>query len=143
MKSAPLRGCQGSPFVELMAPSPAVSKELEGDWEGTLAMGGGKGLQVLVSFKNQPDGIVQATWGGEGSGVPINDVRQAGQRVEFGLKVAHSSFQGMLKKEGTVLDGQFTHEGAPATPLTLRRKKRAGRAPPRGTSGRDLLPKTV
>jgi hypothetical protein len=116
----------GEANVELMAPSPAVSKDLEGDWEGTLAMGGGRGFQVLVSFKNQPDGVVQATFQNLGLGqdaVPINDVRQAGQRVEFGLKVAHSSFQGTLNKEGTVLDGQLTHEGRPATPLTLRRKK--------------------
>ena len=116
-----------------MAPSPAVSKDLEGDWEGTLAMGGGQGFQNPRQFKNQPDGLVQATFQNLSPGqdaVPINDVRQAGQRVEFGLKVAHSSFQGMLNKEGTVLDGQFAHEGRPAAPLTLRRRKWAGRDPP-------------
>lgn len=116
----------GEAHVELMAPSPAVSKDLEGDWEGTLAMGGGKGFQVLVCFKNQSDRTVEATFQnlslGQGA-VPMNDVRQSGQKVEFGLKVGHSSFQGMLNKEGTVLDGQMTHEGAPAMPLTLRKKK--------------------
>jgi hypothetical protein len=116
----------GEARVELMAPSPAVSKDLEGDWEGTLAMGGGKRFQVLVGFKNQPDGVVDATFRNLSLGqdaVPINDVRQAGQRVEFGLKVAHSSFLGMLNKEGTVLDGQLTHEGRPAMPLVLRKRK--------------------
>src|SRR5512137_1057718 len=66
----------GEANVELMAPSPAVSKDLEGDWEGTLAMGGGKGFQVLVSFKNQPDGVVRATFQNLSLGqdaVPIND----------------------------------------------------------------------
>lgn len=116
----------GEAQVELMAPSPAVSKDLEGDWEGTLAMGGDKGFQVLVRFKNQPDRTVEATFQnlslGQGE-VPMNDVRQSEQKVEFGLKVGHSSFQGMLNKEGTVLDGQMSHDGAPAMPLTLRKKK--------------------
>ncbi len=115
----------GEAHVELMAPSPAVSKDLEGDWEGSLSMGGGKEFQVLVHFKNQPDRTVDATFQNLSVGptaVPINDVRQAGQKVEFGLRVAHSSFQGMLNKEGTVLDGQMTREGAPPMPLTLRKK---------------------
>jgi hypothetical protein len=116
----------GDAHVELMVPSPEVSKNLEGDWEGTLAMGGGKGFEVLVRFKNQPDRTVEATFQnlslGQGA-VPMNDVRQSGQKVEFGLKVGHSSFQGKLNEEGTVLDGKMTHEGAPATPLTLRKKK--------------------
>ncbi len=115
----------GEAHVELMAPSPAVSKDLEGDWEGTLPMGGGKEFHVVVHFKNQPDGAVEATFQNLSLGqdaVPINDVRQAGQKVEFGLRVGHSSFQGMLNKEGTVLDGQMTHEGRPPMPLTLRKK---------------------
>jgi len=115
----------GEAHVELMAPSPAVSKDLEGDWEGTLAVGPPQGFQVLVHFKNQPDGTVDATFRnltqGQGA-VPINDVRQADRKVEFGLKVGHASFQGTLNKDGTVLDGQFTHEGAPPIPLTLRKK---------------------
>ncbi len=116
----------GEAHVQLMAPSPAVSNDLEGDWEGTLAMPDGKGFQVLVHFKNQPDRTVEATLQnltlGQGA-VPLNDVRQSGQKVEFGVRVAHSSFQGLLNKEATVLDGQMTHEGRPAMPLTLRKKK--------------------
>jgi len=115
----------GEPHVEVMPPSPAVSKDLEGDWEGTLAAGPPQRFQILVRFKNQPDGTVDATFRnltlGQGA-VPINDVRQAGPKVEFGLKVGHASFQGTLSKDGTVLDGQMTHEGAPAMPLTLRKK---------------------
>ncbi len=116
----------GEAHVELMAPSPAVSKELEGDWEGTLTPPGApKGFQVLVHFKNQPDGTVDATFTnvtmGQGA-VPMNDVRQADRKVEFGLRVAHAGYQGTLNADGTVLDGQFTHEGAPPIPLTLRKR---------------------
>ena len=115
----------GDAHVELMPPSPAVSENLEGDWEGNLAVGPPQGFQVVVHFKNQPDGTVEATFRNVTLGqdaVPINDVRQDGQSVAFGLRVGHSSFQGTLNKDSTVLEGQMTHEGAPPKPLTLRKK---------------------
>jgi hypothetical protein len=115
----------GEARVELMAPSPAVSKELEGDWEGSLDVGGGRAMRIAVHFRNQPDGTVAATFENlemrGGGAVPINDVKQAGQRVEFGLRVGHGSFQGTLNKEGTELTGQLTHEET-STSLALRKK---------------------
>jgi len=40
--------------VELIPASPAVSKELEGDWEGSL-QGPTVRCPVVFHFKNQPD----------------------------------------------------------------------------------------
>jgi hypothetical protein len=114
----------GEAHVQLIPPSPSVSKELEGDWEGSLDTPGGQGFRILVHFKNQADGTVEATFANLTLGmpsVPMNDVRQTGQRVEFGLKVAGASFDGTLNKEGTELVGQLDHEGS-GVPLTLRRK---------------------
>jgi hypothetical protein len=113
----------GEAKVALPATSPAVSKELEGDWEGTLPAPNG-GFQMAVHFKNQADKTVAATIDilNRGTmGMPINDVRQTGQKVEFGLKIAQSSFQGNLNKEGTELTGQWIHD-ADSLPLTLRKK---------------------
>lgn len=115
----------GDAHPELMTPSPAVSKDLEGDWEGNLAVGPPEGFRVVVHFKNQPDGTVEATFRNvtlDQEAVPINDVRQDGLSVAFGLKVAHSSFLGILNKDGTVLEGRLIHEGTPPKPLTLRKK---------------------
>jgi hypothetical protein len=53
--------------------------------------------------------------------IPLNDVKQTGQNVEFGLKVAHATFKGTLKQEGTELSGQFGHE-QDVVQLTLRKK---------------------
>src|ERR1035437_6098803 len=50
----------GEAKVVLPAASPAVSKELEGDWEATLPMPNG-GFQLAVHFKNQADKTVAAT----------------------------------------------------------------------------------
>ena len=113
----------GEAKVALPAASPAVSKELEGDWEGTLPAPNG-GFQMAIHFKNQADKTVAATIDILNRGtmdMPINDVRQTGQKVEFGLKIAHSSFQGTLNKEGTEITGQWIHE-ADSMPVTLRKK---------------------
>ena len=53
--------------------------------------------------------------------LPLNDVKQTGQKVTFGMRIAHGTFQRTLNTEGTELAGQFTHE-ADSTPMTLRKK---------------------
>ena len=111
----------GEAKVELIAASPAVSKELEGDWEGSLKTPGGA-FRMAFHFKNQPDKTVMTTFDtANATNLPLNDVKQTGQKVEFGMRIAHGTFQGILNKEGTELAGQFTHE-ANSVPMTLRKK---------------------
>jgi hypothetical protein len=112
----------GEAKVELIPASPAVSQQLEGDWEGTIQTPGRPVLMVF-HFKNQPDKTVMATFNtDDGAGLlPLNDVRQTGQKVEVGMRIAHGRFEGTLNKEGTELSGQFTH-GEITKPLTLRKK---------------------
>ena len=113
----------GEAKVELTPASPAVSKELEGDWEGALQTPG-RAVRMIFHFSNQADRTVAATIDTPDSGamgLPLNDVKQMGQKVEFGIKIAHGTFQGTLNPEGTELAGQFTHEGG-SMPLTLRKK---------------------
>lgn len=111
----------GEAKVELIPASPAVSKALEGDWEGSLQMPNGV-FRMVFHFKNQPDKTVVTTFDTPtATDLPLNDVKQTGQQVEFGMRIAHGAFQGTLNKEGTELVGQFTHE-ASSVPLTLRKK---------------------
>jgi hypothetical protein len=113
----------GEAKVELIPASPAVSKELEGDWEGSLQTPG-RAFRMVFHFKNQADQTVAATIDTPDSGamgLPLNNVKQTGQKVEFGVKIAHGAFQGALNPEGTELAGQFTHEQV-SMPLTLRKK---------------------
>jgi len=111
----------GEAKVDLIPASPAVSKELEGDWEGSLKMPNG-GFRMVFHFKNQPDKTVMTTFDtANATNLPLNDVKQTGQKVEFGMRIAHGAFQGSLNKEGTELAGQFTHE-ANSVPMTLRKK---------------------
>ena len=111
----------GEAKVELISASPAVSKELEGNWEGSLKSPNGA-FQMVFHFKNQPDKTVLATFDtGNATNLPLNDVKQTGQKVEFGMRIAHGTFQGTLNKDGTELVGQFTHE-ANSVPMTLLKK---------------------
>jgi hypothetical protein len=111
----------GEAKVELIPASPAVSNELEGDWEGSLESPNGA-FRMVFHFKNQPDKTVMTTFDtANATNLPLNDVKQTGEKVEFGMRIAHGTFQGTLNKEGTELAGQFTHE-ANSMPLTLRKK---------------------
>lgn len=118
----------GEAKVELIAASPAVSKELEGDWEGTLESPGGT-FTLAFHFKNQPDNTVAATIDSRNANrninavrMPLNNVKQIGQKVEFGIKIAGDArFEGILNKEGTELAGQLIHDVS-GVPLMLRKK---------------------
>ncbi len=113
----------GDAKVELIPASPAVSKDLEGDWEGSLETPG-RAFRVIFHFRNQTDGTVAATIDtpeSGGMGLPLNDVKQTGRKVEVGIRIAHAAFQGTLNPEKTELAGQFTHEQT-GVPLTLRKR---------------------
>ncbi len=113
----------GEAKVEPIPASPAVSKELEGDWEGSLQTPG-RAFRIIFHFRNQMDKTVVATIDtpdSGGIGLPLNNVKQTGQKVEVGIRIAHAAFEGTLNPQGTELAGQFKHEQN-GLPLTLRKR---------------------
>src|ERR1022692_1825219 len=69
----------GDAKVELIPASPAVSKELEGDWEGSIESPNGA-FRLVFHFKNQPDHTVAATVDSNNAvGMTLNNVTQTGQ----------------------------------------------------------------
>jgi uncharacterized protein YciI len=103
--------------------SPAVSAELEGDWEGAItAMG--SSLRLIVHFKNQPDKTVKATLDSPAqgaTGLAVSDVVQNGSSVAFQLPMAKGAYKGELNKEGTQIAGQWSQGGGAPTPLNLKK----------------------
>jgi hypothetical protein len=80
---------------------------------------------LVFHFKNLPDKTVAATMDNPERNfmaMPLNNVKQTGQKVEFGLKIAGGSFQGSLNKEGTELALQMIHEADRTPFITLRKK---------------------
>ncbi len=111
----------GEAKVELMPPVPAVSRELEGDWEGSVDTPAGQ-MTLTVRLKNQPDKTALATIAMRNdSPLPLSGVTQSGQKVEFAFRMAHITLRGNLNKEGTGIAGTLIHEENPA-PFTLRKK---------------------
>ena len=116
----------GDAKVDIAPPSPAVSKELEGDWEGTISVPDGQSRPVIIHFKNQPDHTVEGTIDSTGQGVqgiPLKGITQKGAVVEFEVLAVGGSYKGTLNKEGTEIAGEWTQRSG-AAPLTLNLKKK-------------------
>jgi hypothetical protein len=99
--------------------SPAVTKQLEGVWTGTLSAGS-KSLRLVVTIANQPDGTAL------GHSVSLDEgnltmplvVLQSGRDVKIETRGVVTSYVGTLNDAGTELSGTFT-QGATTLPLTL------------------------
>ena len=114
---------KGDAKVVTPTTSPAVSKELEGDWAGAIDTPNGT-LNLLVHFKNQPDKTVVATMDSpdqSAKDLKLSDIVQKELAVEFKLKMAGGGFKGTLNKEGTEMTGEWT-QGGGSVPLKLKRK---------------------
>jgi hypothetical protein len=114
----------GDAKVDIAQPIPAVSKELEGDWEGTISVPNGPTLPVIIHFKNQADQTVEASLDSPSQGahgIPIRGVAQKGAVVEFAVQAVGGSYKGTLNKEGTEMAGEWTQGPAPLT-LNLKKK---------------------
>ncbi len=112
----------GEAKVDLPKSSPAVSSELEGNWDGSLETPNGT-LKLVVHFKNQPDKTVKATLDSPDQNsmdLPLTDVVQKGPAVEFQLRLVNGGFKGTLNKEATQLAGEWT-QGGNSLPLTLKK----------------------
>jgi hypothetical protein len=116
----------GDAKVDIAPPDPAVSKELEGDWEGTITAPSGQSRPVIIHFKNLPDKTVEATIESPSQGArgfPLKGVTQKGAVVEFMVQAGAASYRGTLNKEGTEIAGEWTQKAGSA-PLTLNLKKK-------------------
>lgn len=114
---------KGEAKVEAPVASPAVSKELEGDWAGSIDTPNGT-LNLVVHFKNQPDKTVLATMDSPDQGakdMKLSDVVQKELAIEFKLKIVGGSYKGTLNKEGTEMTGEWS-QGANSLPLKLKKK---------------------
>lgn len=112
----------GEAKVDLPKSSPAVSPELEGNWEGTVDAPNGS-LRLVVHFKNQPDRTVKATMDSldqNSNDLPLTDIVQKGSAVEFQLRLVNGAYKGALNKEATQMVGEWSQGGA-SLPLILKK----------------------
>jgi len=107
------------------APSPAVSKELEGDWESAVPAPDGQTRTIVVHLKNQPDQTVNGTLDGvakNATQLVLGGIKQTGDAVEFRVHIFGAAFKGTLNKERTELSGEFVVPGQSPIAMTFKKK---------------------
>lgn len=114
----------GEARVKAAPISPAIGKELEGSWRGTIAADGNE-MKVEVRLANRPDGtsrgvILSAT--GTGIEIPLAIVH-TGKSVTLDIDAVGASFSGELNADATEVKGTWAQATA-SLPLTLTRVPR-------------------
>jgi hypothetical protein len=101
--------------------SAPVGKELEGTWNGALAVNG-TSLRLVLTIANQSDGTAAARLISLDEGeleAPLT-IRQTASNVDLVNSILVSSYAGRLNSERTELVGTYS-QGALVAPLTFRR----------------------
>ncbi|MBI1874097.1 MAG: hypothetical protein HYS05_09440 [Acidobacteria bacterium] len=114
----------GDPRIEAAAKSAPIGRELEGTWNGTLAVDG-KQLRFVLTMSNEPDGTATGSIVNLDEGeleIPVSTITQAGSNLTLDFKTVGGSYAGALNKEGTELVGTYS-QGAFVAPLTFRLAK--------------------
>ena len=113
----------GDARIAAVPKSPAIGKELEGTWNGTLEANGGQ-MRLIVKMANRPDGTAAGTVvSPDGSGIEIPiAMTQKGSSVTLEVTSVGASFAGVLNDARTEMTGTWT-QGPSTLPLTLRLAK--------------------
>jgi hypothetical protein len=111
----------GDARIEPPAQNPAIGKELEGSWNGTLE-GPGTKLRLLLTMVNQPDGTSRGSVVVEDQGlkIPVTRIIQEGAKLTLDFKNVGASYSGSLNTLGTELSGTYT-QGPFTAPLLFQR----------------------
>jgi fermentation-respiration switch protein FrsA (DUF1100 family) len=95
---------------------------IEGIWQGSLPVGA-LSLRIVVKISKGPDGALAGKLDSPDQGakdLPLANLTFKDNSFHFELKVAGSTYEGTLSKDGTELAGQWT-QGGHSLPLNLKR----------------------
>jgi cyanophycinase len=117
---------------EMSHRGPAVSKQLEGDWQATVEQPNWPTFQYVLHLKNLPDHTVLAKMetiepksGQKGATITFSSIKQDGPQVEFvgwGVELTQPLFKGTLNQDGTEIKGTLVAR----TPIPVTLKKVPG-----------------
>lgn len=107
----------GDARVEPAPTSPAIGKDLEGAWTGTLDVSGSK-KTIRLELKNRSDGLSVGILSSEGLELPVAHIAQKGSAVTFDVSAIGGSYSGTLAVGGKELAGIWT-QGAFSGTLTF------------------------
>jgi hypothetical protein len=111
----------GDATFEPASKSPAIGKDLEGRWAGTLDVNG-TAMHITLNLANQPDGTAAGSLANLDQGgvdIPVSAITQTAANVTIEVKVVSGSYTGALNAAGE-LAGTWS-QGPLTAPLTFQR----------------------
>lgn len=118
----------GEPRIEARAGSPAIPSELEGTWNGTLAIDGIQ-LRLVLTLANRADGMSIASIVNVDQGnleIPVSTITRSAFNLTLDLGAISGSYTGTMNAEATELVGKYQQHGR-AVGLTFRHAAAADR----------------
>jgi hypothetical protein len=111
----------GDARIEPVAAIPAIAKELEGTWIGTLEVNGAQ-RRIILKLSNHSDATATGSIAESDDGleIPITAISKKASSVAFEVKSINGSYAGTLNAPATELAGTWT-QSATSLPLTFRR----------------------
>jgi hypothetical protein len=116
---------------EITHRGPAVSRELEGDWQASVEPPDGPALQYILHVKNLPEHtvlaklqVIEPTSKRSGPTITFSNIKQDGRQVEFiawGGEMTQPLIKGTLNQDGTEISGFLI--ARTQVPLTLKKIK--------------------
>jgi hypothetical protein len=110
----------GAAHTYALPANAAISKELEGEWKGTLEVDGG--MRVIVNLANHADGTSSGNFVSvdeNNLSVPVV-IAQDGTKVTLTLPMIGGSYVGTVNAAGSEVSGTYTTSRGLALPLSLK-----------------------
>jgi dienelactone hydrolase len=112
-------------IAQAVAPPATPSKRaggLEGEWQGTLDVGGAK-LRLVLTLTKSAEGKITGTLDSldQNKSIPISSIEQSGDEVKLELPAIGGSYTGKMSAGGMEMTGEWK-QGRFSLPLVFKRK---------------------
>jgi hypothetical protein len=87
-----------------------AAQDLAGSWQGTLSVGGGKQLRIVLQVSKAGSGWSGTYWSIDqsSSGVPVDSITLNGSDVKYAVDAIKGSYEGKLSADGNAITGSWT-----------------------------------
>jgi hypothetical protein len=110
----------GEAKVEVPKPSPPVTAEFLGTWEGTVNFGAPLRLTLTISNGTAGAEAVIVSLDQGNANIPVTTITQKGTKLSLEVKAVGGGYEGEMNKEGTQINGMWSQLGQ-STPLLLKK----------------------